>query len=81
MQVSTCLVDAYEDYNCFGEVCFFRRIEGFKIEQSSTCKFCVNLKKTSTELLEMLKSAYGEECFPGTTVFEWCIRFLEGLKK
>jgi hypothetical protein len=23
MQVSTCLVGAYEDYNCFGEVGFF----------------------------------------------------------
>jgi hypothetical protein len=23
VQVSTCLVDAYEDYNCFGEVTFY----------------------------------------------------------
>jgi hypothetical protein len=23
VQVSTCLVDAYEEYNCFGEVSFF----------------------------------------------------------
>jgi hypothetical protein len=23
VQVSACLVDAYEDYNCFGEISFF----------------------------------------------------------
>jgi hypothetical protein len=34
MQVLTCFGDAYEDYNCFGEVSF-RHVECFKIEQSS----------------------------------------------
>jgi hypothetical protein len=33
MQVSTCLVDAY----CFGEE-FFRRVEGFKMEQRAAMK-------------------------------------------
>jgi hypothetical protein len=33
VQVSTCLVYAYEDYNCFGEVM------GFKMEQSSNLGF------------------------------------------
>jgi hypothetical protein len=32
VNVPACLVDAYEDYSCFGEVCFF---EGFKMKQSS----------------------------------------------
>jgi hypothetical protein len=35
MQVSTCLVDAYADYKCFGEVNFFHRVGSLKMEQSS----------------------------------------------
>jgi hypothetical protein len=49
------LVDAYEDYNCF-----FRRVEGFKIEQRATIKRCVKFRKTATETFEMLESAYGK---------------------
>jgi hypothetical protein len=49
VQVSTCLVDEYEDYNCFGEV----SVEGFKMEQRAATKFCVKLKKTATETFEM----------------------------
>jgi hypothetical protein len=44
----------------------FSRIEGFKMEQREAIKFCVKLKKTSTETFEMLKSAYGEECLSRT---------------
>jgi hypothetical protein len=55
--------DAYEDYNCFGEVSFFRRVEGFKMERRAGIKFCEKLKKTATETFEMLKSAYREECY------------------
>jgi hypothetical protein len=57
MQVSTCLVYAYEDYSCFGEVSFFRRVEGFKMERRAAIKFCVKWKKTATETSEMLRSA------------------------
>jgi hypothetical protein len=35
---------------------FFRRVEGFKMEQRAANKFCVKLKKTATETFEMLKS-------------------------
>jgi hypothetical protein len=49
---------------------FFRRVEGFKMEQKAATEFCVNLKKTATETFEMLKSAYGEECVSRTSVFE-----------
>jgi hypothetical protein len=40
---------------------FFRHVEVFKMEQRTTIKFYVKLKKTATETFEMLKSAYGEE--------------------
>jgi hypothetical protein len=36
VNVSTCLVVAYEDYNCFGDSSLFRAVEGFKMEQKST---------------------------------------------
>jgi hypothetical protein len=58
--VSTCLVDAYEDDSCFGEVSFSCR--RFQNGRNKTIKFCVKLKKTATETFEMLRSAYGEEC-------------------
>jgi hypothetical protein len=40
-------------------------------------KFCVELKKTATETLEMLKSVYDEEELSRTSVFEWHKRFKE----
>jgi hypothetical protein len=67
VQVSTCLVDAYEDYNCFDEVIFFCHVKGFKMEQRAAIKFCVKLKKTA---FEMLKRAYGEKCLSRTSIFE-----------
>jgi hypothetical protein len=62
------LVDAYDDYNCFGE-------GSFKTEQGVMFQFCVKLKKTATETFEMLKSAYGEECLLRTSLFECHKRF------
>jgi hypothetical protein len=36
VQVSTCLFDAYEDYNCFGDVTFLVvSVEGFKMEKAA----------------------------------------------
>jgi uncharacterized metal-binding protein len=61
MQVSTCLVDAYEDYNRFTKVSFFVVSKVSKWNKAAI-RFCVKLKKTATETFEMLKSAYGEEC-------------------
>jgi hypothetical protein len=54
VQVSTCLIDAYEDYNCFSNVSFLCR--RFQNEQRAAIKFCVRLKKTTLETSEMLKS-------------------------
>jgi transposase len=67
------LVDAYENYSCFGEVGFF-----IKMEQRAAIKFCVKLNTAATETFEMLKRAYGEECSSRTSVFEWHKRFKEG---
>jgi hypothetical protein len=78
VQVSDSLVNAYEDYNCFGEVSFFHRVDGFKMEQTAAIKFCVKLKKTAIETFEVLKSMYGEECLSKISVFEWHKRFKEG---
>jgi hypothetical protein len=41
------------------------------MEQGAAIKFCVKLKKTTTETFGMLKSAYGEELLSRTSVFEW----------
>jgi hypothetical protein len=47
------------------------------MEQRAAIKFCVKFKETATETFKMLKSAYGEQCLSGTSVFE-CT---EGSKK
>jgi transposase len=59
---------------------FFRRVEGFKMEQTATIKLYGKLKKTDTATFEISKSAYGEECLSRTSVFEWYKRFKEGLE-
>jgi hypothetical protein len=41
------------------------------MEQRAAIKFCVKLKKTATEMFEMLESVYNEECLSRTSVFEW----------
>jgi hypothetical protein len=48
------------------------------MEQRAEIKFCVKLKKTATDMFEMLKNAYGEECLLRTSVFEQHKRFKEG---
>jgi hypothetical protein len=41
------------------------------MEQRAAIKFCVKLKKTATEMFEMLRSLHGAECFTRTSVFKW----------
>jgi hypothetical protein len=43
------------------------------MEQRAAIKFCVKLNKTATEMFEMLKSAYGEECLLRTNVFAFSL--------
>jgi hypothetical protein len=76
MQVSTSLVEAYENYNPFGEVSFF--VEDFKMEQRTAIELCVKLKKTTIEMFVMLKSEYGEEWLSRISVLVWQNMFREG---
>jgi hypothetical protein len=48
------------------------------MEQTAAIKSCVKLKKTATEMFEILKSAYGEERLSRISVSEQHKRFREG---
>jgi hypothetical protein len=78
VKVSTCFVDAFEEYHCFCEVGFFGHVEGFKVQQRVVITFCVKSEDTATEIFQVLKSSYNEECLSRTRVFEWHKRFKEG---
>ena len=41
-------------------------------------KFCVKLGKSATEMYDLLKKIYGDECLSCTQVFEWFRMFKEG---
>jgi hypothetical protein len=49
-----------------------------KIEQCVCIKFCVKLCKSATEILEMLREAFGEHSLSQTALFEWHSRFKVG---
>ena len=51
------------------------------VEQRVNVKFCVKLGKSATEMYDMLKKEYGDECLSRTEVFEWFKRFKEGRKE
>jgi hypothetical protein len=48
------------------------------IEQRVCIKFCVKLSKSATEILEILREAFGEHSLSWTAVFEWHSRFKIG---
>ena len=48
------------------------------VEQRVNVKFCVKLGKSATEMYDLLKKVYGDECLSRTQVFEWFKRFKEG---
>ena len=48
------------------------------VEQRANVKFCVKLGKSTTEMYDLLKKVYGDECLSRTQVFEWFKRFKEG---
>jgi hypothetical protein len=77
VQVSACLVDAYGDSNCFGEVSFFV-VSNVSKWNKATIKFCLKLKKTATETFAMFKSVYGEERLCRRSV---CVNGIKGSKK
>ena len=41
------------------------------VEQRSNVKFCILLKKTPKETLQMLREAYGEGAMKKTHVYKW----------
>jgi hypothetical protein len=55
VQVSSCLVDAYKDYNCFDEVSFSSSQSFQNGIKRAVIKCCIKLKKTATETCEILK--------------------------
>jgi hypothetical protein len=42
-----------------------------KIKQHVCITFCVKLRKSATETIEMLREAFGEHSLCRTAVFEW----------
>jgi hypothetical protein len=48
------------------------------VEKSVNVKFCVKIVKSATELYDLLKKLYGDECLSHTQVFKWFKRFKEG---
>jgi len=48
------------------------------VEQRVSVKFCVKLGKSTTEMYNLLKKVYGNECLSRIQVFEWFRRFKEG---
>jgi hypothetical protein len=56
-------------------LCFILSAMGGKIEQCVCIKFCVKLRKSATETLEILREAFGEHSLSWTVVFEWHSRF------
>jgi hypothetical protein len=47
-------------------------------EQHVCIKFCVKLGRNGVETLEMLQTAFGEQCLSRAHIFEWHKRFKEG---
>jgi hypothetical protein len=66
VHVSTRSDDAYEDFNCSGEV--FHNGEGFERSQKAVITLFVKLNKIATETFEMLKTTYGEGCLSRTSM-------------
>ena len=52
--------------------------ENIELEQRYAIKFCVRLKKSATETLNLLQEAFHENALKKTAVFDWHKRFREG---
>ena len=48
------------------------------IKQRVNIKFCVKLKKTPAETLQMINEVYGEDALSRTQVLQWHKNFREG---
>jgi transposase len=47
-------------------------------EQRACIEFCVKNGKTSAETLQMLRTAFSDDCLSQTVVYQWVKRFKEG---
>jgi len=50
-------------------------------EQRICIKFCFKIRKTATEMYQLLQQAYGEDAIGRTQVFDWFCQFKEGRSK
>jgi hypothetical protein len=50
------------------------------LEQRINIKFCAKLGNSASATLQMLTEAYGADAMKKLSVFEWHIRFKEGLE-
>jgi len=48
------------------------------VDQRVIVKFCAKLGNSTTEMYNLLKKVYGDECLSCTQVFKWFKRFKEG---
>jgi hypothetical protein len=55
----------------FSTSCFVLSAMDGKIEQLVCIHFCVKLRRSATETLEMLRETFGERSLRRTEVFEW----------
>ena len=49
-----------------------------KQDQRICIKFCFQFVKTSSETIQMMQKAFGNECISKTRIKEWCNRFKGG---
>ena len=79
--VSTGLVEPVVRYCCLCMVVFSNLVTlamQENIEQRYAIKFCVKLKKSTTETFASLTEAYGDSTLSTTMVFKWHKAFKEG---
>jgi hypothetical protein len=67
--------------SAFQSSCFVLSAMVGKIKQRVCVKFCVELGKSPTETIQMLREAFGEYSLSRTAVFEWDSRFKAGRRR
>jgi hypothetical protein len=48
------------------------------LEQSYVIKFCAKLRKSGSETLQLLRTAYGDAVLSSSQVFRWHMAFKDG---
>jgi len=66
---------------CGSNTCVYVIVIFMMCESTKQCiciKFCFKIRKTATEMYQLLQQAYGEDAMGRTQVFDWFHRFKEG---